>query len=423
MPPVSATGADMQFEARPPVPGMCEIGADRVEDSAGLNRWTVAIAAAVVMLLTGTLYSWAIFTQPLLVAFHWDVMATTAAFAIANFSLATVGATIGGVWQDRVGPRRVTLVGVTLWGAGNVLAGLGTAAWGAPWLYLTYGIIGGIGIGMAYVTPLAMVTKWFPDKKGLAGGLVVGAFGLGAFVYNQLVPRLDSFHAASAHAAAYIAATSAAKAAGSAFDPNKLTAAQTFTAADSAALMWVFVASGSVFLLVGLSAASLFRNPPAGYSPGATPAGASAPECGYSPSQVVMMPQLYLLWLQLFISVISGVTIISNAVFILADLTKLTASDIAPLFGLVSVFNALGRFAWGALSDRIGCNHTFAALFAVQALTLLFLGAAHTLVPALASVAVILLCCGGGFGTMPSFNAGYFGTRFMGLNYGLILSA
>ena len=135
------------------------------------------------------------------------------------------------------------------------------------------------------------------------------------------------------------------------------------------------------------------------------------------------MPQFYLLWIQLFVNVIGGVTLISNAVFILADLTKVSAAAVAPLFGLVSIFNALGRGLWGAISDRIGCNHTFAAMFAVQAATLFLLGNVHNLTLALAAFSVILLCCGGGFGTMPSFNAEYFGTRFMGLNYGLILSA
>jgi MFS transporter, OFA family, oxalate/formate antiporter len=102
---------------------------------------------------------------------------------------------------------------------------------------------------------------------------------------------------------------------------------------------------------------------------------------------------------------------------------KISAASIAPLFGLVSIFNALGRCLWGDISDRIGCNHTFAAMFAVQAVTVLLLAHAHDLIPALAAVSVILLCCGGGFGTMPSFNAGCFGTKFMGLNYGLVLSA
>jgi len=380
------------------------------------KRWSIAIAGFVVMLTIGTLYSWAIFTQPLLVAFHWDLTVTTWAYAIANFSVAAVGAVIGGFWQDRVGPRTVAMVGVTLWGLGNVLAGLGTATHGAPWLYVSYGIIGGIGAGMAYITPLSMVTKWFPDKKGLVGGLIAGAFGLGAFIYNQIVPRLPGFHIAAAHAAGFLSARSAAQSAGTRFDPATLTVAQTFTANDIGAVMHVFVVSGIVFLILGLAAASQFRNPPLQ---------ATAPTAGegYSPAQVVAMPQFYLLWLQLFVSVIAGITLISNAVFILADLTNYSAASIAPMFGLISIFNALGRCFWGALSDRIGCNHTFAAMFAIQAITLVLLPHAHALLPALAAVSVILLCCGGGFGAMPSFNAGCFGTKFMGLNYGLILTA
>jgi N-acetylneuraminic acid mutarotase len=188
--------------------------------------------------------------------------------------------------------------------------------------------------------------------------------------------------------------------------------------------MQVFIVSGVVFLVVGLTAASLFRNPPPGYLvPARQRAAKSCTDTGYSPSQVVAMPQFYLLWLQLFVNVIAGITIISNAVFVLADLTRRSPAAIAPLFGLVSIFNALGRLLWGAISDRIGCNHTFAVMFAVQAVTVLLLAHTHALVPALAAVSVILLCCGGGFGTMPSYNAHCFGTRFMGLNYGLILSA
>lgn len=383
------------------------------------NRWTIALAAAVLMLTIGTIYSWGIFTQPLLAAFRWDLTVATGAYAIANFSLAAIGAVLGGFWQDKVGPRTVAMVGVTLWGLGNVLAGLGTGAFGAPWLYASYGIIGGIGAGMAYITPLAMVTKWFPDMKGLVGGLVAGAFGLGAFLYNQVVPRLPGFHAAADHAGRFIAAKVAALTPGTRFDAAALGVAQFFTADDLAALMHVFVASGIVFLIAGLAAASLFRNP----APSQPLPAAQEAAQGYAPSRVIAMPQFYLLWLQLFVNVIAGITIISNAVFMLTDLTQTTAASIAPVFGFVSIFNALGRCFWGALSDRIGCNHTFAAMFAVQALTVLLLANVHTLVPALVAVSVILFCCGGGFGTMPSFNVACFGTKFMGLNYGLILSA
>jgi OFA family oxalate/formate antiporter-like MFS transporter len=400
------------------------------------NRWVIAIAGTVVMVTIGCLYSWGLFTQPLLVAYGWNLRTTTWAYAIANFSLAAVGAVIGGFWQDQAGPRKVAMVGVALWGLGNVLAGLGTSSLGAPWLYATYGIMGGIGAGMAYITPVAMVMKWFPDRKGLAGGLVAAGFGLGAFVYNFLVPRLAGFHAAALHAGGFLAAKAAASAAGAQFDMRYLTAAQLFTAADAGAVMHVFIASGIVFLAVGLAAASLFRNPPPGYgvasrgaraalgaraSPGAR--AARPPVESYSPAQIIAMPQFYLLWLQLFVNVIGGITIISNAVFILTDLTSVSAATIAPLFGFVSIFNALGRLFWGAVSDRIGCNKTFAAMFAIQAMTLFLMRDAHDLNLALLATSVVLFCCGGGFGTMPSFNAGCFGTRYMGVNYALILTA
>jgi OFA family oxalate/formate antiporter-like MFS transporter len=392
------------------------------------NRWIIAIAGAVVMVTIGCLYSWGLFTQPLLVAYHWDLRTTTWGYAIANFSLAAVGAVIGGFWQDQAGPRKVAMVGVALWGAGNVLAGLGTPGLGAPWLYATYGMMGGIGAGMAYITPVAMVTKWFPDRKGLAGGLVAAGFGLGAFVYNLAVPRLAGFHAAALHAGGYLAAKAAA--ASTPFDPRHLIdlrhlpAAQTFTAADIGAVMQVFVASGLVFLVVGLAAASLFRNPPPGYRVASVKVPAARPPVeSCSPSQIIAMPQFYLLWLQLFVNVIGGITIISNAVFILADLTRVSAAAIAPLFGLISIFNALGRLFWGAVSDRIGCNKTFAVMFAIQALTLFLLSDVHDLTLALLATSVVLFCCGGGFGTMPSFNAACFGTKYMGLNYAMILTA
>jgi MFS family permease len=284
---------------------------------------------------------------------------------------------------------------------------------------------------MAYITPLSMVARWFPDRKGLATGFVAGGFGLGAFLYTELVPRLGGFHSAAAHASAYLAAQAAAAVTGVTLDPAQFSAAQTLTAGDVTAVMHVFVGSGVLFLIVALSAAALFCDPPRDYGCAGQSGvhgrcdmseGADA-SIDYSPAQVLTTPQFYLLWLQLFINVIAGIAIISNAVFILSDLTGRSAATLAPLFGLISIFNVLGRLFWGALSDRIGCNHTFAAMFALQALMLLVLAHSHSLAPALASVAVILFCCGGGFGTMPAFNAQYFGLRFMGRNYGLLLTA
>jgi MFS family permease len=181
------SGFEREIRSSSQEPKICEVDVQALSD-----RWVIAIGGSAVMLLIGTVYSWAIFAQPLVVGFGWDLTTTTRAYAIANFSLATVGVVVGGFWLDRKGPRQVAMTGVALCGAGNVLAGLGTPVFGAPWLYLTYGLIGGVSAGMPYITPLAVVSKWFPERRGLAGGLVVGSFGRGAFVYNQFILRLPS---------------------------------------------------------------------------------------------------------------------------------------------------------------------------------------------------------------------------------------
>jgi MFS transporter, OFA family, oxalate/formate antiporter len=279
------------------------------------------IWASVVMLLIGTLYSWGVFTEPLLLLFRWNLTTTTLSFGIANFCLAAIGTVYGGFWQDRVGPRKVAMVGISLWGLGNCLAGLGTPTFGAAWLYLTYGVIGGIGAGMAYIAPLALVSKWFPDRRGLAGGVVTASFALGAFIYNQCIPRLPRFHAVAVHAGHLIATRMSGSVASNEVD----------------AVMQVFIASGLAFLVVGLPAASLFRNPAPKLPADTAAALATGSPDGYPPSKVLAMPQFYLLWLQLFANAIAGLSIISNAVPLIADLTNLSAASIAPLFGTVSI--------------------------------------------------------------------------------------
>jgi len=382
------------------------------------NRWFIAVAGMVVMICLGTAYSWSSFTQPLIASFNWSNQTTTWTFAVAIFTLGW-GAVVGGRWQDSVGPRTVTIVGVLLWGLGNLLAGLGTSHFGAPWLYLTYGVIGGFGNGMAYITPLAMVTKWFPDKRGLAGGIVVMGFGLGAFFYGFILKAIGSFQAASKAAGAFADAKAAAAKAATTFDPTQYA----LTPEQIAAIMSVFVWSGIAFMIVGGLAAALLRNPPAGYTvPGAIAAAAST-QTSYTPNQVLRSPQFYLLWLMLFLNVTAGILIISNAVPIIRELTGAAAAVAVPAYGLVAIFNALGRFFWGAVSDRIGRNMAFVMIFGLQVVVFFVLANLHSLPLVLGAFAIVLLCYGGGFGTMPSFNADYFGTKFLGINYGMIITA
>ena len=393
------------------------------------NRWAIAWAGVVVMILLGTAYAWSNFTTPLRAAFGWDATSTSLIFGIAIFSLG-IGAVFGGRWQDRVGPRTVTITGAVLWGVGNLLAAIGPReVW---WWDLTYGVIGGFGNGMAYITPVATVTKWFPDKRGLASGMVVMGFGLGAFFYGFILKAIGGFATASKHAAAFMdAKTAAAKAAatGAAAPP----AVAPLTADEVGAIITVFLVSGIVFAIVGGIAASLLKNPPAGYSVGGAVAARVSHEGSFTPAQAIRTPQMWLLWLMLFVNVVAGILIVSNAVPIIRELVsygvtdpdqiKKLAGDAISAYAFVAVFNGLGRFFWGAVSDRLGRNNAYALIYGAQVLVFFVLAQLHSIPLVLVAFAIILACYGGGFAVMPSFNADFFGTKYLGQNYGTILTA
>jgi OFA family oxalate/formate antiporter-like MFS transporter len=390
------------------------------------NRWAIAWSGVIVMILAGTVYAWSNFTQPVIASFGWSTTQASLVFGLAIFFIG-VGAVIGGRWQDKVGPRVVTITGIVIWGIGNVLAGVGPhEVW---WWDLTYGVIGGFGNGMAYITPVATVTKWFPDKRGLASGMVVMGFGLGAFIYGFVLKAIPGFVTLSNDAAAYADAKSAATVAGRPFDA----AAHAVSASDIGAMTSILLVSGIVYAIVGGLCAMLLQNPPAGYTVAGATAAAASHEGSYTPAQVLRMPQLYLLWLMLFVNVVAGILIVSNAVPIILELISKGVTDPAEIrrlsgtatssYAFVAIFNGLGRFFWGAVSDRVGRNMAMVLIYACQVVIFFLLPSFHSVPLVLFAFAIILACYGGGFGTMPSFNADYFGTKYLGQNYGYIITA
>jgi len=376
------------------------------------NRWLIAVAGTISMICLGTVYSWSIFTQPLIASFGWSNATTTWTFALAIFFLG-VGAILGGRWQDRVGPRRVTATGVVLWGLGNLLAGLGTASFGPWWIYLSYGVLGGLGLGIGYVTPVATVTKWFPDKRGVGSGMVVMGFGLGAFFYNNIVKMVGPFATAAKRAAALLAHGSFAAA------PSSLA----MRPQDVAAIMNVLVVSGIVYIVVGGLCSLFMVNPPALAASAGSTGAAPAVERDYRPSEMLRTPQFYALWFMLFLNVTAGILFISNAVPIMGELTLAAPATVLGVYGIIAVFNGLGRFFWGSVSDRIGRNWAYILIYGLQVVIFFTVGHLHGLGAVAVLFAVVLLCYGGGFGTMPSFTADYFGTKHMGVNYGFVLFA
>lgn len=387
------------------------------------NRWAIAVAGTVAMASLGTVYSWSLFTQPLVAAFGWSNTTTTWTFAIAIFFLG-VGAVAGGRWQDRRGPRPAAVAGVVLWGVANVLAGLGTRSLGAPWIYATYGVLGGLGLGMGYVTPVAAVTKWFPDRRGLGSGMVVMGFGLGAFLYNNALKAVPAFAAAAGEAGKVVAARAQG-------------GTETLSAGATDTIMATFVWSGVAFAVVGGICASFLRNPTSTPTSTAQPSALSvAPPQGarsrrgptpaptdYPPSRALRTPQFWALWAMLFLNVTAGILFISNAVPIMRELTLAPPATALAVYGLIALFNGLGRLFWGAISDRIGRNLAYLLIYGTQAVIFFVVGGLHSLPVVALLFAVVLLDYGGGFGTMPSFTADYFGTKYMGVNYGWILLA
>lgn len=371
------------------------------------NRWAIAAAGTVSMACLGAVYSWSLFAQPLSAAFGWSATTTTWAFSTAILFLG-FGAVAGGRWQDRAGPRPVALAGALLWGLGNALAGLGVARFGAAWLYATYGVVGGLGLGLGYVTPVAAVTKWFPDRRGLGGGMVVMGFGLGAFLYNLVLRSVPAFADAARESGAVLAARAAGRQA-------------SLGASQVAAVTDAFLLSGIAFAVVGGAAASLIVNP--GTAGGATASSAAAAGPDLPPGPAVRTVRFWALWLMLFLNVTAGILFISNAVPIMRELTGVPPATAVAVYGAIALANGLGRFFWGAVSDRVGRRATFALLYGIQVAVFLTVGRVHALWLVSALFAVVLLCYGGGFGTMPALTADAFGTRHLGQIYGWILLA
>jgi OFA family oxalate/formate antiporter-like MFS transporter len=144
-----------------------------------LNRWIIALAGIVLQVVLGSAYAWSVYRTPLVKAFHWSISEVTMTFTICILALG-FAAFFGGLWLTKVGPRTVAITGATLYGTGTMLASL--SANHLPILYLTYGVIGGVGLGFAYIVPVSVLVKWFPDRRGFITGVAVGGFGAGAFV-------------------------------------------------------------------------------------------------------------------------------------------------------------------------------------------------------------------------------------------------
>jgi OFA family oxalate/formate antiporter-like MFS transporter len=347
------------------------------------NRWVIATAGVFLQIALGAVYAWSVFRVPLAKQFGWSISEVTLTFTISIFVLG-FAAFFGGLWLNRKGPRVVALTGGVLYGLGVFLASFSHKL---SWLYLTYGVIGGIGLGLGYIVPVAVLVKWFPDRRGLITGIAVGGFGAGALITAPVATRLI----------------------------------------QSVGVLSTFAYLGIAYLIVTVVTGLFMQNPPDGWKPvGWTPTtNQTSHRAGrdFTLSEALKTWQWYALWLLLFLNTCAGISIISQEAPLFQEETGVTAAIAASMVGLASIGNAVGRVFWAWVSDLITRSATFFVMFVAQILLFWLLPNIATAWFLTIVTFVVLMCYGGGFGTMPAFTADYFGPKNVGPIYGLMLTA
>jgi OFA family oxalate/formate antiporter-like MFS transporter len=361
--------------------------ASQAADQNVTNRWVIAIAGIVMQVALGAVYAWSVFRVPLAEAYggNTSVSAVNTTFSIAILSLG-FAAFFGGLWMGRSGPRIVALTAGVLYGIGIFLASF--AGQSLFILYLTYGLMAGIGIGLGYIVPLATLIKWFPDKRGFITGLAVAGFGAGALLTAPIAKVL----------------------------------------VQSVGLFPTFRILGILYFVMVVGAALLMKNPPQGWKPEGwepdTTDRADRSGVDFELGGALKSWQWYALWAMLFLNVSAGIAIIAEADPIAQKIAGVGPATAAILVSLISVGNGAGRFLWAWLSDAIGRKWVFLVMYLLQAVLFILLPIVGASFFLLAAIAVIIVSCyGGGFGTMPAFNADYFGPTNVGKIYGLMITA
>lgn len=348
------------------------------------NRWWLATAAVVMQVCLGIIYAWSVFRGPLEQQYGWSKTQSIAPYrwSILFFTLAMI---VAGFWQDRKGPRLVGSIGGLLLGAGCLLAAwIGDTPLG---LNIAYGVVAGMGVGFAYVTPIATCVKWFPDKRGFVVGLAVMGFGIGSLIFAPLLEYLLS--------------------------------------AISIPRTFIFLAA--VFFIFVTGTAQFFRVPPKDWKPaGWNPSAASqAAAVDFSPGAMLRTWQFYVLWLVYFLGSSIGLTAIGESAPLVRELAGAAAAMTGGVaLGVMSLFNGVGRLAWGAASDRAGRRTVVVAMFSISALTCGFLlPQTRDFWRVLAGLCAVGFCYGGYLALMPALAAEFYGSRRIGANYGILFTA
>lgn len=356
------------------------------------QRWRIPIGAVAVHLCIGSVYSWSTLNRPIQQLFPDSPWWFSPPYTTFTTALVLLGlsAAFGGPWVERRGPRVAATAAALCFGTGLILGGIGLALKQPVLVFLGMGVIGGIGCGLGYISPVSTLVKWFPDRRGMATGMAIMGFGGGAFLAGYL----------------------------NVYFMDRIGVARTVTVL------------GVTYMAIMLIGARLLRRPPAGWRPagwsGPAKATAMITDVSVTRNQAIRTPQFYLLWGMLFINVTAGIGILAQASPMMQDMFQRTAVQAGLIVSIISLFNAGGRFLWASGSDYIGRRNTYLIFFVTQlVLFLLIPGLAASGNWALFQVAlfVVFTMYGGGFATIPAFLADIFGPENVGAIHGALLTA
>jgi len=344
------------------------------------NRWIVVVGAIMIQLALGTIYSWGtltVFISPYLLEIK---ELTVYVFGVGLLSFA-VTMIFAGKMQQKYGPKKVAILGGILIGIGLISSAFMTTFIG---LFITYGIIFGVGIGFGYVCPIAAAGKWFPDKKGFINGIAVAGFGAGAFIFNFVIKALA---------------------------PN---------------IPAMFIVLGLIYLVLVIGGAMMLSNPPEGWTPEGWTPPAPSEESGISGlefdrGQTVKLPQFWMLWAAFALSAISGLMVIGSYS---AFIEQYLIVDFVLIGSLGALFNGLGRIIWGKMADITTYKKAMLMMFLTQAILLfIYFTTNFNEIYFLILTCAIFFCFGGNFSLFPTATADLFGSKNLGPNYGILFTA
>ncbi|SFR49937.1 L-lactate MFS transporter [Halogeometricum limi] len=355
------------------------------------NRWLIALSAVAIHLSIGSIYAYSIYQIPLNETQGWSTSSVTLAFSIAVFVLGITAAFLG-KYVEKYGPRKSGLAAAVLYGLGMVGSGLSVQLGSLPLFLATFGVVGGMGIGLGYISPIGTLVEWFPDRRGMATGLAVMGFGAGALLTGPLGNFLiQSFGVAPA-----------------------------------------FYALGALYLVLMAAGASYLAKPPEGWLPAGMEDEENAQEkaksalsglTNLSATEARTSPRFWMVWLIIFINVSAGIMLLAFASPMLQQIAGATATTAAFITGYIGIFNGGGRIFWSTLSDYIGRTTTYAAFMVIQI-------AAFFVMPALtgvwilsAAIFLVITCYGGGFACLPAYLSDLFGTEDVSAIHGYALTA